>query len=290
MPRRPRTHQPGGYYHVTLRGNHRQPIFACAADREILDSIVAESTYELEARVHAYCWMSNHIHAIVQVGEEPLGRIMQRVATRYSRYFQKSLKTTGHLFERRYHAVLVASDAQLLAAVRYVHLNPVRAGLVADPSAYCWSGHRGYLGLGGPAWLYSEFVLTMLDVRPDRARAAYAAFVAGAELNGGGEGASPAPSATAPDGSAGTCRKRSDGLPPAMRETLDGLITRICAEEGIAEGELRDRSKDRRLTGIRVRIALEATRSAVCSLSEVARRLDRHITSLSKAISRRRNA
>ena len=86
MPRLPRLHVPGGFYHVMLRGNHRANLFTCDADREELNNIVALVIDKLNARVHAFCWMTNHIHLGIQIGERPLGKVMQRIAVRYSRY------------------------------------------------------------------------------------------------------------------------------------------------------------------------------------------------------------
>ena len=105
--RKPRLHVPAAFYHVTLRGNHRQDIFFSPTDRSLLSRIVAEVIPHYGARLHAYCWMTNHVHLLVQVGDTPLGRIMLRIASRYARELQAQFHTTGHLFERRYHAVLV---------------------------------------------------------------------------------------------------------------------------------------------------------------------------------------
>ena len=74
MARRLRLHVPGGFYHVTLRGNHRQPIFFSAADRELLDRIVGDAVARSGARIHAYCWMTNHVHMVIQAGAEHRSR------------------------------------------------------------------------------------------------------------------------------------------------------------------------------------------------------------------------
>jgi REP element-mobilizing transposase RayT len=285
MARRPRQHLPGGFYHVTLRGNHRQQIFDRDADRDVLEEIIAEAASQTEVGIHAYCWMSNHLHLVARVAEIPLGRLMQRMATRYARHFQRTLHTTGHLFERRYHAGLVTTDRQLLAAVRYAHLNPVRAGLVEDPARYPWSSHQWYQNSRGPSWLHTEFVLSLFDDDPARARSRYARFMAEATDDVTPE-SGPIPVShdkdpgTAP--TTGSATASTGGEPIA----LDELVRQICTDEHVAEAALRSHSRDRRLARIRTRIATEAVASGAASLSDVARRFNRHVTSLTKAISR----
>ena len=90
----------------------------------------------LDARLHAYCWMGNHLPALVQIGDQPLGKLMQRIAMRFSRYRHRALQTTGHLFERRYKAWLIDVDEYFLTLLRHIHLNPVKAQRVADPADY----------------------------------------------------------------------------------------------------------------------------------------------------------
>ena len=82
MPRPPRLHVPGGFYHVVLRGNHREALFSTAADRGVLNEIVADAAERSRTHVHAFCWMSNHLHTLLQVADEPLGAIMQRIFDR----------------------------------------------------------------------------------------------------------------------------------------------------------------------------------------------------------------
>lgn len=143
MPRPPRIRVRGGFYHVTLRGNHAQPVIFQSADRVALDGIVGATIARCGARVHAYCWMTNHIHLLVQVEEIPLGRVILRIAGRYARTVQSRLDTTGHLFERRYHSVLVDADA--------------------------------YLRPETPGWVTTEFALRMLHPRRRAAVEAYCA-------------------------------------------------------------------------------------------------------------------
>jgi putative transposase len=144
MPRRLRIHVPGGFYHATLRGNHRQAIFTTSSDRALLNAIVARSLKAHLARLHVYCWMSNHLHFFIQVGDAPLGVVMRDIASNYARAYQAKLDTTGHLFERRYYAKVVEVEHYLFAVLRYIHLNPVADGLVQRAMDYPWSSHRGH--------------------------------------------------------------------------------------------------------------------------------------------------
>ena len=173
MPRQRRIHVSGGLYHAVLRGNHRQAIFGGNDDYLCFEAIVARALERYGASLFAYCWMTNHVHLAIRVAEAPLGPVMGIVASRYARAKQRAVATTGHLFERRYRARLVDADRYLLALVRYVHLNPVRACMVAGPHDYRWSSHRAYLGASCPDWLRVETVLDRLGSSVDAARAAY---------------------------------------------------------------------------------------------------------------------
>lgn len=124
-------------------------IFRAPEDRARLCELVAEVIGLHGMRVHAFCWMPNHVHLLIEVSDTPLGPAMMCIASRFARTVQWRRETTGHLFERRYRAILVDSERYLCELLRYIHLNPVRAGLVADPADYEWSGHRSAFRAGG---------------------------------------------------------------------------------------------------------------------------------------------
>ncbi len=136
MARKPRLHIPGGLSHVMLRGNGGQDIFFSDNDRFYFQSLVEEGVKRFEHRIHAYCWMRNHVHLAIQVGEIPLSKIIQNLSFRYTRYINKKKSQIGHLFQGRYKAILIDADSYLLELVRYIHLNPVRAKLVTNPADY----------------------------------------------------------------------------------------------------------------------------------------------------------
>lgn len=288
MPRKPRLHAPGGLYHVTLRGNHRARIFRCDSDHDRLDEIVADVLARFDSRLHGYCWMPNHLHLIIQIADHPLGGIMQRIASRYARVFQARLGTTGHLFERRYHAQLVDADRYLLALLRYVHLNPVRAGIVSDPADYRWSSHRNYLGARCTAWVSTNPALALFSLDTRRARAAYVAFVEAGLPSGGrfetSQGADDDPRVIGDDE---FLSRLALALQPArLACSLQELVEGCCQKLAIDAGRLTSASRNRGLSRIRLAVAHIAVTRRVASLQAVAAFFGRDESSLRKAIER----
>ena len=110
MARKKCLHVQGDYYQVMIRGNGRDNIFMIDQDREAFSSLIAEGIERYQHRIHAFCWMSNHVHLLIEVGERPLSDIIQNVSFRYTRYLSRRLKRMGHLFQGRYKALLVNED------------------------------------------------------------------------------------------------------------------------------------------------------------------------------------
>jgi putative transposase len=148
MPRRPRFPLTGYPLHVVQRGNDRKRCFFGHADfRFYLDALqIAAAHYRVQ--VHAYALMTNHVHLLLTpLGPGTVSRVMQSVGARYVRYVNDTHGRTGTLWEGRYRACLVGEDTYVLAACRYIDLNPVRAGLVPLPSEWPWSSYAGLAGL-----------------------------------------------------------------------------------------------------------------------------------------------
>lgn len=293
MAREPRQHVENGIYHVTMRGNHRQRIFYSSRDHESLDGIVAEALQQTAASVHAYCWMTNHIHLLVQVGSIPLGVTMQRICTKFARRVQSRLATTGHLFERRYFAQLVDVDAYLLQAIRYVHLNPVHAGLTASPDQYPWSSHGDYLGHRFRPWVNTSFALRMLHPHEPRARAIYSRFVQ--QGVGSVDPSAPTPKWSARESLEEHVLVRDERQPPARPpsprqplESLAQITASVCQQLGVTPEELSCASRARRLVAARAEVARRAIDQRVASLSEVARRFGRSVAAMSRCVEQRR--
>ncbi len=177
MARRPRIHFPGALYHVITRGNRRQGIFLDEKDMKKLLAFLAEYKSRYPFRLYAYALMKNHLHLLVEVEEVPLGRIMQTLLFRYTRYFNRRYGKVGHLFQGRYKAIVCDKDAYLLELVRYIHLNPVRAKIVKKPEEYLWTGHLTYLGRGRDDLIDEGFVLDQFSENKSWARRRYRQFV-----------------------------------------------------------------------------------------------------------------
>jgi REP element-mobilizing transposase RayT len=184
MARKPRLHVPGGLYHVMLRGNAGQALFVDDEDCYHLYLLIQQGVERYGHRIHGFCCMTNHIHLAIQVAEEPLSRIMQNLSFRFTRWYNKRQIRTGHLFQGRYKAIVVDADPYLLALVRYIHLNPVRAGLVKNAKEYAWSGHRAYLGIDTLPWLETGWVLGQFAKPLKTARQRYKDFVEAGKQEG----------------------------------------------------------------------------------------------------------
>lgn len=291
MPRSLRLHVPGAFYHVTLRGNHQQDIFFTKHDRQLFEELTAEVLERFTARLHAYCWMTNHVHMLLQVGDIPLGRLMLRIAGRYARTVQRHLGTTGHLFEKRYYPVLVDADEYLLGLLRYIHLNPLRAQLVQHPSAYPWSSHHAYLGRITQPWLTTDFALRMFHTERGRAIDEYTRFIDQAI---GRPCASPLLDRNSTDkrilGSDNfASRLLGAAWKPRSRTTLAELIGVACREFSVTEDALCSPSCQRLLTKSRAWIAHQAVVQRITSLSTVARHFHRSEAALRQGMKRHFN-
>ncbi len=284
MPRLPRLFVPGAFYHVTTRGNHRQDLFFRAADRRLLDGFLAEALEPCRARLHAYCWMTNHLHLLVQVSDVPLGRLMQRIGTRFARAIQRQIPTNGHLFQNRYHALLVDADAYFLELLRYIHLNPVRAGIVRTPDEYRWSSHGTYLGNRPRSWVTTDFGLSLFGTDLEIARLRYVEFI----NERVGQPSEPSLYQGHPK------EKRVLGddhflarlsIPIRRRPigvTFESLAQQVCDERGLTLDQLRGPSAVRSYSLARGLLAARAVDQRIATLSDVARFLNRSVSAVSR--------
>ncbi|WP_187426680.1 transposase [Geothermobacter ehrlichii] len=271
-----------------LRGNGGDAIFADRADRTRFLLLLQSGIQRYQHRVHAYCLMDNHVHLAVQVAEIPLSKIIQNLAFRYTQYFNRREQRTGHLFQGRFKALLVDADTYLLELVRYIHLNPLRAGMVNSLQEYPWSSHRAYLDLETTPWLTTDYVLGQLAEDRDKATARYQRFIQ--------DGMSEGHRAEFHRGNReGRLLGSDDFIEQALARagedfsseiTIEGIINTVCAAFGLRPSDLSGPGRRQPMARARAIAAWLTWRTPGLQLTRLADRLRRDLTTLSQAAHR----
>jgi hypothetical protein len=153
MTRPKKQHRPGGIHYVVLFGNGGQEIFQDDADKQYFTELLAVARARCNAEIFAFCLTRRDARLVVRVSDVPVGRLVQRVATQYSRNNHAKYATAGYLFQHPYRAYLLEGTTHLLEIVRHVHLAPLEMGITADLEGYRWCSHRAYLGSETFDWL-----------------------------------------------------------------------------------------------------------------------------------------
>jgi REP element-mobilizing transposase RayT len=180
MPRQPRLDAPGTLHHVIGRGLEGIAIFQTDVDRADFVARLAARCRDGDLVVYAWALLPNHLHLLVRTGRRPLAENMKKLLTGYVVNFNRRHKRYGHLFQNRYKSIVCEDDAYLLELTRYIHLNPLRAGLVKGLPAlrrYPWAGHATLTGAVPRDWQDTDTVLAYFGRSRGRARAAYESYV-----------------------------------------------------------------------------------------------------------------
>lgn len=305
MPRQPRLDAPDTLHHVIGRGIERTRIFQTDTDRADFVNRLAVLCRKGHLGVYAWALMPNHFHLLVRTGTQPLAQSMKRLLTGYVVNFNRRHKRTGHLFQNRYKSIVIEEDPYLLELTRYIHLNPVRGGLLhrlRELRKYPWTGHSAILGVVDRAWQDTATVLAAFGRKRRQAVQRYEAFVREGlaqgrrpDLVGGGlvrslggwaqvlslrrKGSKEATDARILGSGefvehllreAASREKETLRL---ARKTIDlvALGRGIVAKEGVAEGELRSGVRTREVVRIRRLFCQLAVRGMGYSGAEVAR-------------------
>lgn len=201
---------------------------------EILGKVKAHSPFEL----YAYCLMSNHIHLLVRVNHVPLASLMRRLLTGWAKRFNLPRQRNGHVFQGRYKAILCRDDAYLIGLLRYIHMNPVEAGLVEHPRDWPWSGHREYI-LQASSRLIDRGLLHFFGGKDPIL--GYERFVL-SYVNGELEKSHPDCAETEPP-----LFRREE----AQRPSLEWILEAVCGKEGIKPAALLGKGRARALSSAR---------------------------------------
>ncbi|MCU0586701.1 MAG: transposase [Syntrophobacteraceae bacterium] len=320
MPRRERLDAPGTLHHVIVRGIERRRIVDDDEDRGFFVQRLGELSEVMAAPVYAWALMINHAHVLLRSGPEGLASFMRKLLTGYAVRYNRRHHRHGHLFQNRYKSIVVEEDTYFRALVRYIHLNPVRAGTVDSLSrldAYPWSGHSALAGGVEYSWQDTSFVLRWFGDRVHQARAAYRQFVekgiplgAQPHLVGGGlvrsAGGWSEVRALRRLGSNEAADERILGSGPFVTQILDEadsfkkyrltnldrermaeeLITSCCEAGGISVEALRGGSRRQPVSRTRRELALNLTDRLGLSYAEAARLLGISTSAVAKIISR----
>jgi len=284
MPRQPRLDAPGTLHHVMVRGIERTAIFRDDRDRTDFMARVATLAEAGDWMVYAWALLPDHAHLLVRTGVRPLPRTMRSLLTGYAGAFNRRHHRVGHLFQNRYKSIVVEEEPYLLELVRYLHLNPLRAQVVADLRAldrFPWTGHSALLGTVPRAWQDTATILAQFGATRRRAVLAYRAFLAEgipagrrSELQGGGllrsQGGWAAVTALRRGREAYQGDERILGTsdfvedyrravavasptPPTL--SLNALLTRVCRQVGLAPITLLGGGRTPTLTRARAGVA-----------------------------------
>lgn len=320
MPRQARLDAPGTLHHVIIRGLERGAIVKDDADREVFVTRLGKVAQATGTTIYAWALLPNHAHVLLRSGPAGLPRFMRRLLTGYAVTFNRRHKRAGYLFQNRYKSIVCEEDAYFRELVRYIHLNLLRAKLVASLRAldrYPWCGHATVVGLIPRAWQDRRTVLDWFGSTEGRAVRAYQAYVREGipvgrrpELVGGGLVRSAGgwaevralrrqkdPMAGDPRilGSGafveGLLRDAEERQVAALRRAATpqetaGVIARICKRAGTSVEELQRGGRRGTLSAVRADLAQRLVAGLGLSLAQAARQLGVSTAAISKILQR----
>ncbi len=228
--------------------------------------------------------MTNHVHLVLQAGTAPISRPMHDIAAEFARAMQSKLETTGHFFERRYHAVLVDTDSYLLELVRYVHRNPVTAGIAASVHDYLWTSHHNYRGTRSDDWVTTNLALDMFARERAKAIAAYLRFVDAPDLQPWEPSQEMADGVAVMGNEEFIARAMRSRAPVKMRQTFEELLQEACRRFEVDRELLASPVRNAYIARVRAWIAFQAGQRGIATLAEVSRALGRTEGALRYAI------
>ena len=180
MPRKARVDAPCALHHIIARGIERREIFKDDFDRNNFLERLGKIIFETDTRCYAWALIPNHFHLLLKTGRVPMATVMRRLLTGHAGFYNRRYRRHGHLFQNRYKSILCQADVYLKELVRYIHLNPLRAGLVDDMKAldkYPFCGHSTVIGRKSRTWQDTEGVLELFSDTVSMARRFYRSFV-----------------------------------------------------------------------------------------------------------------
>jgi putative transposase len=287
MARPLRVVMPGGLYHVMARGNERRSVFRDDADRLRYLDRLAHYRAKFSFRLLAYCLMDNHVHLALETGKAPLSQIMAGLQSSYTQYFNRRHHRVGHLFQGRYKALLVDKDLYALGLLRYIHENPVKAGLVKLAGQYEWSSDRYYRRGEGPDWLDVDRLLAMLATRRSTAVRRYRRLMR-EKVEESYEDVPSFSQAVKGDETFADRVLQAAGEPPVVRRgvTVDALVREVSLLEGVKPEQMRGLGRGHRASRARLMVAWAGREVGRIPMAQVAKHFGRDTSTVAKGLQR----
>ena len=321
MPRQARLDVAGTLHHIILRGIEKRQIFDDGVDRKGFVARMGQLAMETKTKIYAWSLLTNHAHLLMRSGPGGLAQYMRRLLTGYAQAYNRRHKRHGHLFENRYKSILCDEEVYFQELVRYIHLNPLRAGLVGNLvglDRYRWSGHGVLMGKVKYSWQDADYVLSWFGKKAGQARRIYRCFVSEGikqgrrpDLVGGGlirslGGWSAVKSLRGSEEKVLTDERilgRDDFVEKVLGEAderarrlfssrmrvkeVQRLIEEGCKKGGISIEELQGGSRRGVISEIRSDIAVRLVREWGIPLAEIGRRVGVSTSAISQILHRR---
>lgn len=176
MPRQARRLAESKTYHVMIRGNEQRNLFLDDEDREKFLDVLYWKCRDNKFSIYAYCLMSNHVHLLINEGKDSISRTMKKINVSYAVYFNRKYQRVGHLFQDRFRSEVIDNERYLLASIRYIHNNPVKAEISNKPWEYQWSSCHSYLQTEQDSLLDTRCILNLFAENVNRARELFLEF------------------------------------------------------------------------------------------------------------------
>ena len=268
MARRPRLFAPGLLYHVIVRGNQQRKTFLSDADYQAYLERLGRYRRKFGHTLHAYCLMPNHVHLLIESAQQPLAKFMQGLQQSYSQYFNLRHHKTGHVFQGRYKAIVCQKDQYLLQLIRYIHLNPVRAGMVKEPEQFIYSGHRAYVEGKATEVIEPRKALALMG-----GKARYRAFIRDGMKEGHKEEYYEVEDQRflGAQGFGEKLQEQQEEPRAQKRRPLDKVVEELAEAVGIAATELKSADRSWAVSKARTMIGYVLVRREGYALGEVAR-------------------
>ncbi|MFZ5944768.1 MAG: transposase [Bacillota bacterium] len=277
MARRLRIEFPGALFHVICRGNNGEDILKHNADKQHYLELITKYKKRYNFKLFAYCIMDNHIHLLIETGEVPLSKIMQGIQQSFTQRYNKKYQRTGHVFQQRYKAQLCDKESYLLELIKYIHNNPVKAG-ISTPN-YSWSSHNNYSKGEDNQLVEVDFVLKTLSENRSRAIKIYNEYLKLKDKNDDTlieEYKLEIDSCEGINQESNNSRKKIE---------CDYIIEYVCKIAQVKREEVIKRSKFQKFSDIRKVIVLLCKKHSNISSTDLANTLNIPLSMVSKIIS-----